>query len=323
MGRIKARLSALAHQTWERTPRPLQRAGLVGWRTIRFYSQDQCSAFAAAIAYYAAFSVIPLGLLILAISGFVFEQEQVVDWVFDQFPLEDSASVRESVNEIVQRSRDLRGVGLGFGILSLAWSASGFFGAVRRGLDATHMEGEGRPFWKGKLIDLALVPGVGLLLMSLITTTAALRVIGEWLGRELGFDTTGGLQLALFAVGLLTTFGVFTLLYRFVPSHPPRWSSAMAGAAGAAVLLEVFRNILSVVLAQQLFSRDTALYAGFGTALAFLFVVFIVASIVLLGAEFARALGSVHSDLVAESRQPAFVARLARLGRGLRPQRRL
>jgi uncharacterized BrkB/YihY/UPF0761 family membrane protein len=88
------------------------------------------------------------------------------------------------------------------------------------------------------------------------------------------------------------------------------------------VLLEIFRNILSLVLAQQSFSQDTALYTGFGTALAFLFVVFVVASIVLLGAEFARALGSVRSDLVAESQQPAFVTRLARRGRGLRPQRR-
>lgn len=307
---------------WERTPRPLQRAGLVGWRTIRFYIQDQCSAFAAAIAYYAAFSVIPLGLLALGIAGFVFEPQQIVDWAFAQFPLEDSESVRQSVDELVQRSRDLRGLGLGFGLVSLAWAASGFFGAVRRGLNATHLEGEGRPFWQGKLIDLALVPTVGLLLMLLITATAALRVIGEWLSREWGFDTAGGLQVALFAFGMLTTFGVFTLLYRFVPSHPPSWSRAMAGAAGAAVLLEVFRNILSFVLARQSFSQDTALYTGFGTALAFLFIVFVVASIVLLGAEFARALGSVRSDLVAEARQPAFVARLARLGRGLRPQRR-
>ena len=61
------------------------------------------------------------------------------------------------------------------------------------------------------------------------------------------------------------------------------------------------------------FSRDTAIYAGFGTALAFLLWMFVNASILLLGAEFGRAIRHEEGELMIDDLpvSPEFV--------GLRP----
>ena len=67
----------------------------------------------------------------------------------------------------------------------------------------------------------------------------------------------------------------------------------MASSVFALVLFELARLAATLAFRYMPFNRDTALYAGFGTMLTVLFWVFVTASILLLGAEFGRALRAV------------------------------
>jgi membrane protein len=273
-------------------------------RTINLYVEDGCSTYAAAIAYYAIFSIVPLSLIILSVFGLIVDEDRIANWVFDQIPLEETVSVRENVTQIVHQAREISPASIGFGVVFLLWSSSGIFGAVRRGLNAaTHLR-KNRSYWHNKLIDLALIPALGILILISVGLTAVARIVVERV------DEIGPVRVntneTLAAIGLVlpafASFSMFSLLYKYVPTARPPWREALAGAAFATVLFEAAKNLIATFVAYADFSKDTAIYAGFGTALAFLVWMFVNASILLLGAEFGRALrreeeGPLPSDV--------------------------
>lgn len=260
-------------------------------RTFQFYSADNCSIYAAAIAYYAIFSLVPLALVTLSIFGAFVERGEIVDFVFEQFALQDTASVRQDVDQIIGRAGEFSLAGLSFGAIGLFWSGSGIFSALRRGLNATTHMPRGRAFWRSKLLDLALVPSVGLLIVVSIGLTAASRVAIDRAG-DLGvIEINAGTATRLLGIFLptLVSFPTFVLMYRFVPSHRVGWREALVSAGFATVVFEAFKNAIALIFSFTAFTQDQAIYTGIGTALVILFVVFLAGSIILLGAEFGRA----------------------------------
>jgi len=77
------------------------------------------------------------------------------------------------------------------------------------------------------------------------------------------------------------------LLYRFVPARKLRRRGALAGAILTAVGVWGATKVLAVVFAD--FSRYNLIYGSLAGVMTFLFFVYVVAWILLLGAEFAYA----------------------------------
>lgn len=277
---------------WLILPGPVRAPFEVVAKTISLYIEDSCSTYAAAIAYYAIFSIVPLSLITVSVFGLVVDRDSIADWVFKQVPLEESETVRNNVDAIIRRGQDFSPASLGFGVLLLVWSSSGIFGSVRKGLNAASHLKIGRAYWQSKLWDFALIPAVGLLIILSIMLTAVARNVVRRVDEVAGIplDANLALEAAGYGVPALVTFIMFMLLYRFAPAAHVHWRDALGGALFATFLFEVAKNIIAIVISESSFSRDTAIYAGFGTALAFLVWMFVNASILLLGAEFGRAI---------------------------------
>ncbi len=282
----------------------MRRPARVLFTTFRLYDRDHCGTYAAAIAYYAIFSLIPLVLVIVSAFGLFVDRDRIVDFVFEQVPLQQTATVQRNVEDAVNGLKNVSYAGLGFGGLLLLWSSSGIFSAVRKGLNATRQDQDSRSYLRGKVVDFILIFSSGALVIVSIGLTALLQVAFERAG-DLGWvnvDTRTAVRIAYYVLPALASFGLFTVVYRFVPTARPRWNEALAGAAFAAVLFELAKNVAALLIAHAPYARDSALYAGFGTALAFLFWTFINASVLLLGAEFARALAVVRAESAALAR---------------------
>lgn len=296
-------MSGRAGRLWQSAPRAVRVPASVIARTINLYIDDSCGTYAAAIAYYAIFSLVPLSLIILSIFGLVVKEETITTFVFDQLPLKETPSVRENVQTIVQRAHDISVAGLSFGVIALIWSSSGIFSAVRKGLNAAAHRKRQRPYWHGKAMDIALIPAIGVLVTLSVGITGAAQVIIERLGSigPLNFDTNLALRISSYVIPAAFSFGMFALLYKYVPTIRPGWQETLAGAAFATFLFEITKNFYAMVFALTAFSKDTAVYAGFGNALGFLLWLFINASILLFGAEFGRA---IRPETVTDPRQP-------------------
>lgn len=281
---------ALTKSAWHYFPRPFRMAAITITRTFRAYSSDQCNIFAAAIAYYAIFSMIPLAVITLSVISLVISERQLIDFLYEQLPLDESEDLSTVFQNVIRTTRDLSLAGILAGTIVLGWSASGVFSAIRQGLNATRHEKKNQNFFRGKLIDIALIPAFGALifmgLISAVITQELLSRLPDW---ELVRGYRDSIwRAATFGIALSTSFLFFILIYRLVPSIRPGWKEAAVAAICATVLLELTRQLVTVILGFTSFSTNAALYASLATALAVLFVMRILGSILLLGSEFGR-----------------------------------
>lgn len=278
---------------------PVERLGAMGGGVARALPsaienlfRDRCPQYAAAIAYRVLFSLFPLTIVLVSVFGLVLQNDELRQNVIDE--LLSILPVSEAGQNDVQRS--IEGIATPFSaigfisLIALIWGASGMMASIRIGLEAALKVRRGRPAARAKLVDFVVVAATGLLVLVVVGLSAfaaffsrlADRVVEEsGVGSSLfGFLLRDGIQLLAIAVMAL-------LLYRFVPARRLRARGAMAGAVLTAVGTWGAAKILSIVFAD--FSRYNLIYGSLAGVMTFLFFVYVVALILLLGAEFAYA----------------------------------
>lgn len=271
----------------------LRRVRTAAWdttkRTVVEFFEDGCTQHAAAISYYGLFSLFPLVILAVVGFGVVASEEtvreRVIDLVEDNLPV-DRGEGRAQLRDALEGVTDNPGaVGLG-GLAGLLFAASGLMGAVRNALNAAwDASDEGRPFFMGKLVDVALVIAAGLVVTLSFALTLVTRLATR-LDEEL--DGVGGAMAeGVLALGqlspVLVSFVVFLFVYRVVPATDVALRDALPAALVAAVGFELLKTGFSVYV--ENFRDYSAVYGSIGAVIAFLFFVFIAANLFLLGAE--------------------------------------
>ena len=255
--------------------------------------RDRCPQYAAAIAFRVLFSLFPLTILLVSIFGLVLQDEElrlrVVNELYDVLPVSESGrqDIASSIDEIAS---PLSAIGL-VALVALLWGASGMMASIRVGLEAALKVERGRPAAHAKLVDFVLVGATGLLVLTVIaiaTFAAFLGRMAETISDRVGVDVvttpTGallrdGVQLLLLAVMTL-------LLYRYVPAVRLPRRAALAGAVLTAIGMWGASKLLVLLLDLV---RYNVIYGSLAGVMTFLFFVYVVALILLLGAEFAYA----------------------------------
>ena len=200
--------------------------------------------------------------------------------------LPDNA-VFDTIRGVSRASGALTVVGV-IGMIGLMWSASAMFGAIRRSLDLAWNVETPRPVVRQKLVDFAMVGGIGALLAASVAGTAALRAFRELSDDALGPLSTGTgpfWSVLPYALPAVLTFVVFLLLYRFVPSVRHSFSEVLPGALLATVLFELLKNLFALYVAK--FNNYAGAYGALGGILLFLLWTYLSANILLAGAELA------------------------------------
>lgn len=260
-------------------------------RTAQKYSADSCSQMAAAISYYVLFSVVPLAIVLASVFGFISRnhdvRNRVVDQVVQQTALggeEGEQFVSDTIDGVRRVSAALSVVGL----LGMAWSASAMAGAVRRSLNVVWGTSTNRPLAQQKLLDLAMVLGLGLLLGLSVVGTGALQTL-----RRVGpFSDSGLWTLPSLALPAAVTFIAFLLLYRYVPTQRLDVRTVWPGALLATFLFETMKNGFALYVAY--FNSYDVIYGSLGAIMLFLLWTYLASSILLLGGELAVEYGALR-----------------------------
>jgi membrane protein len=257
----------------------MQRARRTAELSVSGFLADGCPKLAAAISYYALFSLFPLAIVAVALFGlFVGDdaaREEVVDAILDNVPLRED---RNELRDVLETVTAGAGAGGALGLVGLIVSASAVMGAVRFAVNTVWDVEVHRPFLRGKALDLALVAGAGLVVAASLASTLAVQILGE-LGPVAGF-------LAGQAAPAALAFAVFAALLRIVPQTRPTWRDVWPGALVAALLWAVLKAAFGWYLGNV--ADLGAVYASLGTVVAFLLFVWASANVFLLGAEVAR-----------------------------------
>jgi membrane protein len=256
------------------------------------FFRHRLSQHAAGIAYRVLFSLAPLAIVLVSIVGLVLQddvrRQEVTDWIVGWLPFDDegASSVEDAITRLASPTS-------AFGLLSLVvfvWAASGMMGSLRTGLEAALQVERRRPAVRAKIVDLLLVAGAGALLIATIAIAVVAQVVFRVVGgvaEDVGLE--GGLlaEGARIVVPLVITTVVVMLLYRFVPARPLRFADAVAGGIVTGILLLVISAASAFVYDQV--ADLSVIYGSITVVLVFLYSVYLYASALLFGAEFAAA----------------------------------
>jgi len=261
-------------------------------RALEDLFADRCPQYAASIAYHALFSLFPLTILFVSITGLVLQDDELRHRVIKE--LLDVLPVSEAGGKDVQRQIEgiatpLSAIGL-ISLVALLWGASGMMGALRVGLEAACKVERGRPAAHAKAFDFLLVAVTGLLVLVIVALSAFAAFFSRVVDRgaeNVGINAhpSGVFLRDVFQLGIF--FVMALLLYRFVPARKLRIRDALAGAILAALLAWTATKILTIIFGN--FSRYNAIYLSLAGVMTFLFFVYVVALVLLLGAEFGYA----------------------------------
>jgi membrane protein len=257
-------------------------------RALDGYGRHACSELAAAIAYRILFSIVPFIALLAAVLDAVMPdtaRADAVTWLLDSFP---GATVEQGVEQQLANSGALTSVAglVAFG--TLIWTASGMTRSLRVAL-AVVWEAERRPdFVRGKLRDLA---GLGVL-AALVLFVFGLSLVTQ-VALQAGTSVTDALGLGA-AAGVLTrvvelvvtgaaTFAALLVVYRLGAPVPVSLASIWPSALVTALAIDVGVAAYAFYLV-RVASFDT-IYGPLGAVLAFLALLYVVAALMLLGAE--------------------------------------
>lgn len=288
----------------------MSRWKLVFWfalNVLREFGEDRASHMAAAISYYVLFSLPPLLTFVAIILSLFMDadklKETIVDRVLQVAPLtqDEGANV---INDIVDHVLAARGSISIISLFLIIWGARAMFAALRTAINTAWGVSRPRPFLQQVLWDIAMVIGVGLLLLLSLGSTMLLQVAAR-VTDELGFlsDASGFFwNMAFYLLPALFSFLAFTVVYWWVPNVPVRWSEAMLGAAVAAVLFELAKNLFALYLRN--FGNYEATYGALAGVATFLFWTYISAAIALLGAEVVSEYNRVHHGEYAMAEAP-------------------
>ena len=260
-------------------------------RAVEDMFTDRCTQYAAAIAYRVLFSLFPLTIALVSIFGLVLQDDELRQSVIDELiaflPVSESGQgdIQQSIEEI---ATPLSAIGL-VSLVALLWGASGMMASIRLGLEAALKVDRGRPAARAKLVDFILIAAAGVLVLVIVGLSAFGAFFSKLVSRFTDWAdiaTPSGLliddTIQLVAIGVTVL-----LLYRFVPARKLRRRGAIAGAVLTAVGIWGATKVLAVVFAD--FSRYNVIYGSLAGVTTFLFFVYVVAWILLLGAEFAYA----------------------------------
>jgi len=252
--------------------------------TVREALHDHAKDLAAAIAFWAFFSIFPLLRGIFSLAGHFLQsselQARIYEVVTDMFP--GSASlVRENLEAVVQYRGAMSWVGIG----GLLWTASKGFGAITRAVNRAIGAKRTHHFLLSKLRYFFMAVAVSALAITSIAITVAFEIVLEssFLTR-LGFEAVEASRLKSWVLSFLLILLTFSLIYKLAPYVKVRWHQVLPGALLAAMLFELVKTVFVIYLDR--IANFEAVYGSLSSIIVLLLWLYLSALILVFGAEY-------------------------------------
>ena len=257
-------------------------------------NDDDGWAMASHVALSALMAVFPFLIFVAALAGFIGEAslaERVANLVFDTWPEDVAKPIVSDVNRVLTQSQ---GSLLTISILVTIYLASNGVEAVRTALNRAYRVTETRSFFflRAQSIVFVLVGAVASL------TFAFLGVLGpllfDWVASHVPglrpFGTT--FDILRFVVTGATAAAVLIAAHLWLPAGRPPVTRLWPGILATLTLWLVAAWAFGYYL--QRFANYAAYYAGLASVVTAIFFLYLVALIMIFGAEFNAALARVR-----------------------------
>jgi len=249
----------------------------------RHFDEDAGALLAAGLAFNGLLTLVPSLLLVTSVTAMVISKEidiyqRLLDYVHIVVP-----GISEQVITVIfdlVRNKEVIGI---IGFVGLVWTSGRIFGSVRAALHKILRTPRGRAFLHGKLLDLGMALGAGLLLILSMVLTTVLEAVEDYSRKHFHADAAAIAHLPRWGA-FLTSLFTFYVIYRYVPVGRVRHRSAFLGAVVSATLWELAKFGLTTYLKRV--DDMSAIYGSLGLIVVLALWAYYSAVAFVVGAEF-------------------------------------
>ena len=273
-------------------------------QTVKDWVDDKAPRLGAALAYYTVFSIAPLIVIVIAIAGIWFGREAAQQQIVDQIAGLVGQKGAEGISGMLQAANKPKEgmIASALAVVTLVFGATGVFIQLQDALN-TIWEVKPKPgrgimgFIRQRLLSLAMVFGIGFLLLVSLVMSAGLAAAGKWFSGAM----PGGEELwhvLNFLISFVVIAALFTLMFKYLPDVKIAWKDVWLGGTLTALLFTVGKFALGMYLGR---SSVSSAYGAAGSLVILLLWIYYSAQILFLGAEFTQ----VYANRFGKKLEPA------------------
>ena len=253
--------------------------------------RHRASSKGAALAFYTAFSIAPILVLVIAIAGFFWGAEAAQGQLLSELKGLLGAQGAEAIQLVLAGAQNKES-GIWATLIATALllvGATTVFAELKDSLDEIWgvPPPTGSTWWvvlRTRLLSFGLILVLAFLLMVSLVVSAGLAVVEDYVG-GLWKDAAVLLSWLAWAISFCVIAILFGVIYKLLPSIKLSWRDVIIGSIGTAALFSFGKFLIGLYIGN---SGVADSFGAAGSMIALLLWVYYSAQIFFLGAEFAR-----------------------------------
>jgi membrane protein len=247
---------------------------------------------AASIAYFGAFSLAPIIVIVITLASLVFGKDATQGLIAERLAStlgEETANFIQSMIAAIYGSTGLT-LATVLAILVLIWASTRIVGSVRGALnDIWGVQGHGGGGWPGffvgKLIDVAMVVAIGFMFLLSMLVSAGVTGMIKYFSQHLPMPGWL-LQILSIVFSLTVTIGFIAVIFRVLPNIRVRFFHILVGASITGILFTVGNYAIGLYLGR---TSPGSAFGAAGSLAVIMIWIYYVAYLIIYGAEVTRA----------------------------------
>jgi len=256
------------------------------------FSADNATKLSASLAYYTVFSIGPMILVIISLTGLFFEEEQITAEIYGQLVSFLGRPGADFVLSVIQNMQH-QGSATVFSIIGfvvLIFGASGVFIEIQSSINYIwSIRAKPKKGWlkflKNRLLSFSLIAGIGFLMIVTLLINTLTDLLTGRLQQYLG----GSNVLLIKSLNLMILFVVisflFAVIYKVLPDAFISWKDALVGSSFTGFLFLVGKFLISLYLGS---SNVGSAYGAAASLIVLLTWIYYSSMILYFGAEFTK-----------------------------------
>jgi membrane protein len=274
-------------------------------QTLSEFGEDKVPRLGAALAYYTIFSIAPLLLIAIAIAGFVLGKDAAQGQLLIQLKGLLGPAAATAIEEMIKNAAKPKAgtIATVVGVVTLLFGATGVFGELHDGLntiwDVKKKKVSGIfGFIKDRFLSMAMVMGIGFLLLVSLIVDTVVSVMGKWMESRLpGGETLW--QIIQLGLSFAVITVMFAMIFRFLPDLKIEWHDVWFGAAFTSFLFVMGKFALAFYFGKAAVGSS---FGAAGSLVLLLVWIYYSSQILYFGAEFTQVYARSHGSLKSEAK---------------------
>lgn len=270
--------------------------------SFRLFRKHDTLTMGAALSYYTGFSLIPIIVIVMSLSGYILGEQAVQGEIKNQLQGSLGNQNAEQLQDIIKAAyipgRNVFATIVA--LIVLAVGATSVFSQLHTSLNTIwNVKAKAKQpilqFLITRLFSFAMIVCLAFLLLVSFVVNAALSAFAKYITDHLHNTSVLMISSTDFLTSYFFTALLFALIYKYMSNANPLWKFVLPGALFTAALFVIGKHLMAYYFGTFKFDDS---YGAAGSLVVLLTWVFYSSQIIFFGAEFTHALAAENGALL-------------------------